>query len=85
MVRILVSTVVQLAAEQRMQGAASSATPESRGAPKGSLPDAREDADALLCLVLTQDRISTARLPAPALGLCFAGVGYEPNPDTRLS
>lgn len=33
--------------------------------------------DALLQLVMTGDRALTARFAAPALGLCFAGVGYD--------
>ncbi len=36
-----------------------------------------EEDDGLLRLVLARDRTGTARWPAPAVGLCFAGVGYD--------
>jgi hypothetical protein len=41
-------------------------------------------ADALVELAAAHDRMGTA-LPAPAVGLCFAGVGYGdlPPPPVR--
>ena len=77
MVRILVATVVQIAARP-VDGARCSSDEDQQVAIE---PDAEPDShDDLLQLLLSQDRARTGRMAAPAVGLCFAGVGYDHVP-----
>ena len=77
MVRLLVSTVVQLRDDTGHSAASSLSRSLGASEPGGSHSLHEEGGEALLRLVHTKDRTATARMPAPALGLCFAGVGYE--------
>jgi hypothetical protein len=72
MVRILVATAIQLAVTEAKDAPA-------LGGEEGEEEeeDDEERAGRLLRTVMFGSREATARAPAPALGLCFAGVGYD--------
>ena len=57
--------------------ASSPAVGDGFNAPLGQGVSRQVPEDALLQLVMTGNRALTARFAAPALGLCFAGVGYD--------
>lgn len=91
MVRILMATSIREAATVSSSSSEAAATAvafsakgrialDPHGFDLASGMDHCYDDQSLVRLILASDRARTARLAAPALGLCFVGVGYDGMP-----